>query len=335
MRIALIAHGNVEIPPPAWGAVEGTIWQRKIRLEQLGHTVDVYNTPRIHEVVHSINRGRYDFAHCHNELFAWACNRYLRVPCAMTSHHGGWHRFARRRRAYESFQYLFEETLESPANFVLSERIRDVYVKNGYSGFLRVLPNAVETSEFRFAEQGNGKVLCLGAVTPRKRQAWAARATGGRVPIDFVGPMRDPRFREDTTSKYLGVWDRATLYDRLTDYSCLVLMSGSEAAPKVVLEALAAGLNVVVSSACTANLTDEPFITVLPDRRVKLRSSALVAALRQAVESNARHRPSIRSYAEQHLDYSHQIPRYLELIDAFRAQCSRPSRWRRRRPVAR
>jgi glycosyltransferase involved in cell wall biosynthesis len=331
MRIALIAHGNVDIPPPAWGAVEGTIWQRKIRLEQLGHTVDVYNTPMIHDAVHAINRGGYDFAHCHNELFAWACNRYLRVPCALTSHYGGWHRFARRRRANASFQYLFEETLHSPANFVLSEHIRDFYVRKGYSGFLRVLPNAVETSDFRFAEHGNGKALCLGAVIARKRQTWVAAVTRGRVPIDFVGPMRDSRFRENETSKYLGVWDRTTLHERLTEYSCLVLMSGSEAAPKVVLEALAAGLSVVVSSACTANLSDERFITVLPESRVKLRARALVSALRQAVEANPGLRRSIRSYAEQHLDYAHQMPRYLDFIEEFRGRYSRPSWWRGRR----
>jgi glycosyltransferase involved in cell wall biosynthesis len=326
MRIALIAHGSVEIPPPAWGAVEGTIWQRKIRLEQLGHTVDVYNTPMIHTVVLAINGGGYDFVHCHNELFAWACNRYLETPYAMTSHHGGLHRFAGGGDEYPAFEYLFEETLEAPANFVLSDHIRDLYLRSGYQGFLRVLPNAVETSEFRYAEHGNGRVLCLGVINARKRQAWLARATRGRVPIDFVGPMRDAGFRENETSRYLGVWDRATLYDHLTEYSCLVLVSESEAAPKVVLEALAGGLSVVATRACTANLTDEPFITVIPDGSMKSKR-AVVAALRQAVESNGSLRRSIRSYAEQCCDYSVQMRRYLELIDEFRCHFSGPSPW--------
>ena len=62
------------------------------------------------------------------------------------------------------------------------------------------------------------------------------------------------------------MWDKPTLYERLGEYnSCLVLLSESEAAPKVVLEGLAAGLSVVITEACRANLTDEEFITVIPD----------------------------------------------------------------------
>jgi hypothetical protein len=36
----------------------------------------------------------------------------------------------------------------SRRNIVLSERIRDLYLRSGYRHFLRVLRNAVETDEF-------------------------------------------------------------------------------------------------------------------------------------------------------------------------------------------
>jgi glycosyltransferase involved in cell wall biosynthesis len=321
MRIALIGHGFLPIPAPSWGAVETTIWQRKLCLEKLGHTVDVFNTPLIHQVVHQINRGGYDFVHCHSELLAWACNRYVEAPCALTSHFGGWHRFAPGGPDYPEFLPLFEETLGGAANFVLSARIADVYARRGYRGFLRVMPNAVEVPSFRLADEGNRRAVCVGVVSPRKRQAWLAAVTRGRVGVDFVGPWdpaEEPEFRENDTAKYLGVWDRATLHERLTEYGCLVLLSHSEAAPKVVLEGLAAGLNVVTNEACAANLTDEEFITVLPDHLTE--AEVVVDAVQAAIAANPRLRQQIRAYAQERLDYSVVTREYLRLIGEFRAQ---------------
>lgn len=41
MRIAQINLGAIEIPPKSWGAIEKVIWNYKLELEKLGHTVDV------------------------------------------------------------------------------------------------------------------------------------------------------------------------------------------------------------------------------------------------------------------------------------------------------
>jgi hypothetical protein len=67
MRLALIAHGSMPIPPADWGAVEETIWNHKIYLERLGHSLDIFNTRALHIVLHEINNGNCDFAHCHND----------------------------------------------------------------------------------------------------------------------------------------------------------------------------------------------------------------------------------------------------------------------------
>jgi glycosyltransferase involved in cell wall biosynthesis len=59
------------------------------------------------------------------------------------------------------------------------------------------------------------------------------------------------------------------LYNSLTDYGNLVLLSDGEADPLVVKEALVAGLGVVVSSWAAANLdTSRPFITVIPNEKL-------------------------------------------------------------------
>jgi glycosyltransferase involved in cell wall biosynthesis len=307
------------IPPKSWGAVEGTIWLRKICLEQLGHTVHVYNTPMIHEVIAHINAQAYDFVHCHSELFAWACNRYLERPWAVTSHDGRWHAVWSDGELRPEFRCLFEQTLEAPANLVLSDRIASVYARHGYTGWLRVLPNAVEVEQFRLGDAGNGRAICLGAIGPRKRQAWLAATMQGRMSVDFVGPWdraREPRFRDNATCRYLGVWDRATLHEHLTDYGALVLLSHSEAAPKVVLEALAAGLSVVTNTAGSANLPPQPFITVLPDD--EQRPPVIAEAIAAALERNRSLRPAIRDYAQQHLSHAVRTAAYVALIEQCR-----------------
>lgn len=320
MKIGLIAHGSVSIPPRGWGAVEGTIWQRKRHLERLGHTVDIANTRDIHQVLHLANCRAYDFVHCHCEFFVLQCVAHLRSPFAVTSHAGGLHRFDPQAADHDrAFEYLFRDTLTAPANIVLSERIRQLYVRSGYRGLLRVLRNAVETEEFRCAADGNGKAVCVGAFSGRKRQAWLSQIAREGIAVDFVGPWNgDPAsgFRAHNTAKYLGVWDKPTLYQRLTDYSCLVLLSESEAAPKVVLEAFAAGLSVVISEASTANLTDEPFITVIPDN--EQRRDVIAQAIQTAIDRNREQRAAIRAYARDRFDYAVVTPEYLDIIDEVR-----------------
>jgi glycosyltransferase involved in cell wall biosynthesis len=59
------------------------------------------------------------------------------------------------------------------------------------------------------------------------------------------------------------------LYNSLTDYGNLVLLSDGEAHPLVVCEALICGLGVVVSSVASANLDlSMPWITVIPDDKL-------------------------------------------------------------------
>jgi glycosyltransferase involved in cell wall biosynthesis len=324
MKIGLIAHGDLPIPPRDHGAVEVIIWQSKRHLERLGHTVDIANTHAIHEVVHHANRGGYDFVHLHSELFARQCVAHLRVPFAVTSHFGGFHQFdPEAPETSGPFQYLFRDILQAPATIALSEQIRQHYLRCGYRGFLRVLRNGVEVDEFQWARAGNGRAICVGAICARKRQAWLAEIARGRVAVDFVGPGRkgpETDILEHETTTYLGVWDKPTLYSHLTDYSCLVLLSESEAAPKVVLEALAAGLSVVVTEAGAANLTDEPFITIVPDR--EQRPGVIAEAIQTAIDRNPGHREAIRQYAKARFDYPVVMHEYLTIIHELRHRWS-------------
>ena len=45
MKIALIGPGIMEIPPDGWGAVEMLIWDYTQIIRELGHRVEIINTP--------------------------------------------------------------------------------------------------------------------------------------------------------------------------------------------------------------------------------------------------------------------------------------------------
>jgi len=316
MKIALIAPGLLPVPPPGWGAVETIIWHHKCYLEQFGHQVEIFNTRAIHKVIHRINAGPYDFVHCHSELFILECLAHLTRPMATTSHNGtlslGRPDLFDRS---EGFEYLFNDTLKTSANIVLSERIRDLYLRLGYRGRLYVLRNGVAINAFRIAPQGNGKAVCLGRLSARKRQTWLAEITRNRIAVDFVGPPPvdgSDILPESATAKYLGEWDRPTIHERLTNYSCLVLLSRSEAAPLVVLEALAAGLSLVVSEASSANLTNGPFITILSDRESN--RDVICSEIQAAIDHNDAQRHAIRRYAKMTFDFSTVVFDYLSII---------------------
>jgi glycosyltransferase involved in cell wall biosynthesis len=320
VKIALIAHGELPVPPQGHGAVEQAVWCWKQYLERAGHSVDIANTRAIHKVILDVNRRAYDFVHCHSELFVLECVAHVTRPLAVTSHHGALHQFDPDvPDRYPAFHYLFADTLRAPANIVLCERVREIYQRAGYRHLLRVLPNAVETDRFRWAPQGNGRAVCVGRICQRKRQRWLAEIACQGIAVDFVGPWNrrsEAGFAEHEHARYLGEWDKATLYDRLTDYSCLVLLSESEGAPKVVLEALAAGLSVVIGEPCTANLTNEAFITVIPDGET--RPDVIAHAIQTAIDRNGAQRDAIRAYAKQRFDYEALLPRYLGIIEEVR-----------------
>jgi glycosyltransferase involved in cell wall biosynthesis len=83
----------------------------------------------------------------------------------------------------------------------------------------------------------------------------------------YAGNNADPNF--NTNINYLGEWSKEYLYNNLTDYGNLVLLSDGEAHPLVCMEALAAGLGVVVCEYGAANLdTTKEFITVIPENKI-------------------------------------------------------------------
>jgi glycosyltransferase involved in cell wall biosynthesis len=130
---------------------------------------------------------------------------------------------------------------------------------------LFVTPNGVNCSAFRYAKSPKypDRSIYLAKIDYRKRQHLFQSIDS----LWFAGNNADGRF--DTSKNYLGEWDKETLYDRLTDYGNLVLLSDGEAHPLVCMEALSSGLGIVVSEWGKANLDQsKEFITIIPESKI-------------------------------------------------------------------
>ena len=263
MKISIVGPGIMPIPPTGWGAVEILIQDQKLALEKLGHEVDIVNTKSPVEIIQKINAYRPDFVHIQYDDFI-ELYPYIQYPCAITSHFGYLEQSNKWGYYYDRIVKPFQRI--SPKIFCLSDGIKDVY-KNELlieESNLYVTPNGVNTSKFVTRDSKYpDRSLYLAKIDYRKRQSMF-QSIGS---LYYAGNNADPNF--NTSINYLGEWSKEHLYNNLTDYGNLVLLSDGEAHPLVCMEALAAGLGVVVCEYGAANLdTTKDFITVIPESKI-------------------------------------------------------------------
>jgi len=312
MKIALIGPGIMPIPPQNWGAVESLIWDYYEYLKEKGVEVDILNTPDLRAVANHVNNTDYDFIHLHYDDHAGVLSGLINKPFCVTTHYGYI------KDHYPNYGYwsrIFNGVLNCPGIISLSNEIQGLFKLSGFNKFTRVLRNGARTKEFRYTKTPSLDSLCLGKVEPRKRQADLANVCSGKCNVDFIGPVIDNNFKQNETCKYKGVWSKPDLYNGLTEYKCLILLSDGEAAPLVVPEALSAGLSIVVSETASANLDRSlPFIHVLPNGYMH---EDITYIINKAVEENAKYRDDIRNYALTHFDWSVICDEYLGIVKDF------------------
>ena len=295
MKISIVGPGIMPIPPTGWGAVEILIWDQKLALEELGHEVQIVNTASGVEILQQINSFRPDFVHVQYDDFVELCP-YIQYPNAITSHFG--YLEQPNRWDYYGPRVASKFAQIKPNIFCLSPGIKNVYEKEmGIpSDQLFVTPNGVNVDKFKFDKlpltEDMPKSLYLAKIDYRKRQHMFQSIDS----LYYAGNNADPRF--DTSKNYLGEWSKETLYNDLTKYGNLVLLSDGEAHPLVCLEAFAAGLGVVISQWAAANLdVDKDFITVIPEDKINDLEFVDAEIVRNRYYS-VNNRLEIREYAE-------------------------------------
>jgi glycosyltransferase involved in cell wall biosynthesis len=263
MKITIVGPGIMEIPPKGWGAVEILIWDTKTALEKLGHTIQIVNTKDANQILSEINSFSPDFVHIHYDEFI-GVYPYIQYPKAITSHFG----YLERPEMFGGYANIANSFAQIQPNvFCLSEGIKNVYkvLMNIPEENLYVTPNGVNISSFKYTNDPkySNRSIYLAKIDYRKRQHLFQSIES----LWYAGNIADSRF--NTSKNYLGEWDKDTLYKELTNYGNLVLLSDGEAHPLVCMEALAAGLGIVVTEWGKANLDDSlDFITIIPENKV-------------------------------------------------------------------
>jgi len=294
MKISIIGPGIMPIPPTGWGAVEILIWDQKLALEKLGHEVQIVNTQSPVEIVKQINSFRPNFVHIQYDDFIELYS-YIQYPCAITSHFG----YLEQPNRWDYYGARIAKPFQDikPNVFCLSYGIKEVYqnVLNIPSNRLFVTPNGVNINEFNYVSnpKHSDRSIYLAKIDYRKRQYLFQSIKT----LWYAGNVADTRF--DQSKNYLGEWSKHTLYNNLTHYGNLVLLSDGEAHPLVCMEALAAGLGVVVSQWGAANLDiSKEFITVIPEDKIN-DIEYLESRIIENREYSVQHRDEIREYIKQ------------------------------------
>tara|TARA_B100000073_G_scaffold316839_1_gene293766 strand:- start:254 stop:1204 length:951 start_codon:yes stop_codon:yes gene_type:complete len=313
MKITLVGPGIMPIPPTAWGAVEILVWDTKNALEELGHEVQIINTKDYRRIINGINAFVPDFVHVHYDEFI-PIMPFIQYPAAITSHFG----YLERREMFNGYINVANEFQKLKPNvFCLSEGIQKVYNvmfdvprENTY-----VTPNGVNLDRFRRSmdPEHPDRSLYLAKIDYRKRQHLFQSIDS----LWYAGNLADNRF--DTDKNYLGEWSKETLYEELTDYGNLVLLSDGEAHPLVCMEALAAGLGVVVCQWGAANLDlDKDFITVIPEDKINDLDFVENAIIKNR-EYSVKNREEIIQYSKQfewkEVIRNHYIPSVEKVIE--------------------
>jgi len=316
MKIALIAPGYKPFPPNGWGAVESIVWDYYENLVKRNIDVHIINQYSLLKIVEECNSKQFDIIHImYDDYIVVAphlnCKRIL-----YTSHYAYITHPEFNTRFSSYFNSIFKKAIEYQ-RFVeihaISEKIMNIYINHGYRDLdrIRVVCNGAREDLFRYSLEPEfpNTSIYVAKIEFRKCQYKYQYLPN----ITFVGNYHDSPFNTQTNN-YLGEWDKPTLYNNLTDYANLVLLSEGEADPLVVKEALIVGLGVVISECSSANLdTTKDFITVIPNH--KLNDLEFVSG---EIEKNRRisisKRSEIRKYALKCFSWEKIIDKYLKII---------------------
>lgn len=320
LKLVFIGPGIMPIPPTGWGAVEILIWDMRCELVKQGHLVQIINTQNMIEAEQAIKFLKPDFVHIQYDNYPHLASKissYIKA-IAITSHYGyidqlnKWDTYGSGYSYMNTFKNCLNHSSDSNVyHFALSESIKKVYIKLGVDqNKIRVTPNGANEEKFVYKENPSypERSLCLGKIERRKGQYLLQNIDH----VWFAGNRYDQTF-DYSNPRYLGEWNKDTLYTSLSDYGNLILISDGEADPLVVKEALICGLGVVLSEYACANLDlDKEFITVIPNDKIN-DLTYLSKEIEKNREYSVSHRDEIREYSKKFF-WSNIMKDYTEMV---------------------
>jgi hypothetical protein len=329
-HIALIGPGIMEIPPRGWGAVEILIWEYYQELKRLGWDVDIINPVNL-----STNQGKmdyivdkiltvqrsnnpYQYVHLHYDVFYPILDRLKDTVkhLALTSHYPYIDKLEKHVGDGYDKIFKFMITQDKYYNIMLSQKDIDaIRLKGACNKNIHMIRNGANESKFQFSSECEypNRSICLGWITKRKRQAFLQKIP--EVNMYFAGRPEDTDFNYKSPY-YLGEWTKEDVYQNLTKYSNLVLLSSGEADPLVVKEAMMAGIGIVINETSSSQLdTSYPWLSVIPtDKEDDLEYIKEAILQNRIIANNPVAREEIREYAVANFSNKIIIGEYAEWL---------------------
>jgi len=315
MKLVIVGPGFNPIPPLGWGAVESLIWdyyQNLIKYPDI--SVEIINEKDLNLVIKTCNALEPDVVHIMYDDYV-IVSPYLECRKVIYSSHYAYISHPDFKKKYKYYyERIFLEVIKHQRYITIhsiSPVLTQIYRDNGFRGQINTICNGAREDLFQYspAPAFPNKSIYLAKVEFRKGQYKYQTIPD----IEFAGNYFDSPF-DITNPNYLGEWKKDTLYKSLTEYGNLVLLSSGEADPLVVKEGLIAGLGIVISECCVANLDlTKRFITVIPNDQLE-NLEYVSQKIRENREYSATHRAEIREYALNHFSWKSIIEKYIKII---------------------
>ena len=314
-KFCLVGPGNTRIPPIGWGACESIVWDYYENLKKKGFHVEFLSSTDLKHVIDYINTNNFTIVHIMYDDYVGISKYIQKSKVLYTSHFAFITHPEFETRFVDYFQNKFLHAVNHQPHLhkilAISDQIKNKYIQHGVSPtIIEVLHNGAREDKFKYYDNPSKgeRSIYLAKVENRKGQYKYQHISS----IDFAGNYQDSPFN-CSSSQYLGEWTKEALYNNLSNYGNLVLLSEGEADPLVVKEALLCGLGIVISECCSANLDlTKKFITVIPEN--KLNDIEFVEnEINRNREISRNNRENIRSYGLDTFSWNVIVDKYLKI----------------------